>query len=73
MEITFDPQTREIVCLPADARKKIRLPIRGLTTSDLMGELHPLNTLPAYQLALPFSRSAWRQMELCDTLTGTTL
>ena len=73
MEITFDPQTREIVCLPADARKKIRLPIRGLATSDLMGELHPLNTLPAYQLALPFSRSAWRQMELCDTLPGTTL
>jgi hypothetical protein len=73
MEITFDPQTREFVCLPADARSAIRLPIRGLTTSDLMGELHPLNTLPAYQLALPFSRSAWRQMALCDKLTGTTL
>jgi transposase-like protein len=72
LEITFDSQTREFVCLPADARKEIRLPIRGLTTSNLMGELHPLSTLPAYQLALPFSRSAWRQMELCDTLTGTT-
>lgn len=73
MEITFDPQTRELVCLPADARQEIRLPIRGLTISDLMGELHPLNTLPAHQLALPFSRSAWRQMELCDSLPGTTL
>jgi hypothetical protein len=72
LEITFDPQTREFVCLPADASQKIRLPIRGLTTSDLMGELHPLNTLPAYQLALPFSRSTWRQMALCDELTGTT-
>lgn len=72
LEITFDPQTREFVCLPDDASQKIRLPIRGLTTSDLMGELHPLNTLPAYQLALPFSRSTWRQMALFDELTGTT-
>jgi hypothetical protein len=73
MEITFDPQTREFVCLPADACQEIRLPIRGLATSDLMGELHPLDTLPAYQLALPFSRSTWRQMVLCEGLTGTTL
>jgi hypothetical protein len=29
--------------------------------------------LPAYQLALPFSPSAWREMALCTTLTGTTL
>jgi len=73
MEITFDPQTHEFVCLPADACQEIRLPIRGLATSDLVGELHPLDTLPAYQLALPFSRSAWRQMALCEDLTGTTL
>ena len=73
MEISFDPQSREFVCLPADACQEIRLPIRGLTTSDLMGELHPLNTLPEYQLALPFSRSTWRQMMLCQDPTGTTL
>ena len=73
MEITFDPHSLEFVCLPADACQEIRLPIRGLTTSDLMGELHPLDTLPAYQLALPFSHSDWRQMTLCQDLTGTTL
>ena len=73
MEISFDPQSREFVCLPADACQEIRLPIRGLTTSDLMGELHPLNTLPEYQLALPFSRSTWRQMMLCEDPPGTTL
>ena len=71
MEITFDPLAREFVCLPADAGQEIRLPIR-LTLSDLMGELHPLNTLPEYQLALPFSRATWRQMTLCGDLTGTT-
>ena len=72
MEITFDLQTRELVCLSADAQE-IRLPIRGLAKSDLMGELHPLNTLPAHQLALPFSRSSCRQMMLCEDLAGTTL
>jgi hypothetical protein len=29
--------------------------------------------LPAYQLALPFSRDAWREMMLCNSLTDTTL
>jgi hypothetical protein len=38
-----------------------------------MGELSPLLVLPAYQLALPFSRSAWREMAMCNDLTGTTL
>ena len=72
MEITFDPHSHEFICVPADARQEIRLSIRGMTVSDLMGELHPLNTLPAYQLALPFSRSDWRQMSLCQDRTGTT-
>jgi hypothetical protein len=46
---------------------------RGLTKSDLMDELGPLMALPAYQLALPFSLSAWRETMLCTPLTGTTL
>jgi hypothetical protein len=73
MEITFDSLTHEIVCLSEDGRHTVRFPIRGLDKADLMGELHPLTTLPAYQLALPFSRSTWRQLAICDHLTGTTL
>jgi hypothetical protein len=38
-----------------------------------MGELDPLITSPVYQLELPFSRAAWREIMLCDSLTGTTL
>jgi len=38
-----------------------------------MGELSPLLALPAYQLALPFPRSAWREALLCEMLTGTAL
>ncbi len=73
LEITFDPRTHELICLPQHGRHTIRLPVQGLTAAALMGELSPLLVLPAYQLALPFSRSAWREMTMCNDLTGTTL
>jgi hypothetical protein len=73
LEITFDSQTYELKCLSENGSRKIRLPVQGLTAAALMGELSPLLVLPAYQLALPFSRSAWREMTMCNDLTGTTL
>jgi hypothetical protein len=73
MEITFDSWTRELVCLSEDGSQEIRLATQGLTKATLMGELSPLVTLPAYQLALPFSRSTWREILVCNDLTGTTL
>ena len=73
LEITFDSQTRELECLSEDGSQELRLPVQGLTSTALMGELSPLLVLPAYQLALPFSRSAWREMMMCNDLTGTTL
>jgi hypothetical protein len=72
-EVTLDPHTLEWICLPADGRERIRIPTRGLTKSALMGELSPLMACPAYQLALPISPSAWREMMLANNLTGTTL
>ena len=45
---------------------------QGLTKADLMGELSHLLALPAYQLALPFTYEAWRQLEYTHLLTGTT-
>jgi hypothetical protein len=38
-----------------------------------MGELAVLQALPIYQLALPFSLEAWRQLEYTHILTGMTL
>jgi len=73
LEITFDAQTQELICLSEDARQETRLPIQGLTKSNLMGELSPLVSQPVYQLALPFSPSTWREMMLASDLTGTTL
>ena len=73
LEITFALQDRELVCLSEDGKQQIRLAVRGLTKSELMGELSPLLAFPAYQLALPFAPSAWREIMLCNCLTGTTL
>lgn len=72
IEITFDPATCELVCTSEDAQRTARLPAQGLTLQDLMGELGPLVALPASQLALPYSLAEWRQMQLCDAITGTT-
>jgi len=73
VEITFDPNTQEFLCQSEDAQQTIRIQAKGLSKIDLMGELGPIVALPAYQLALPFSITEWRQMELCANLTGTTL
>ena len=73
LEITFDAQTQELMCLSEDGQQETRLPIQGLTKSNLMGELSPLVSQPVYQLALPFSPSTWREMMLASDLTGTTL
>ena len=45
---------------------------QGLTKADLMGELGHLLALPAYQLALPFTYEAGRQLESTRLLTVTT-
>jgi transposase len=73
LEITFDSQTRELVCRSEDGESEIRFSIQGLNKSNLMGELAPMVTLPVYQLALPFTPESWREMMLCGDLTGTTL
>ena len=43
---------------------------RGLTKSELMGELGHLLALPAYQLTLPFTQEAWRQLEYTHVVNG---
>lgn len=73
LEITFAASTQELKCLSEDGQQDTHLPIQGLTKSNLMGELSPLVSTPVYQLALPFSPDAWREMMLAHDLIGTTL
>lgn len=71
--IGFDPDGMALICLPEGSEETISLPSQGLTKAELMGELAALQALPNYQLALPFSLEAWRQLEYTHNLTGTTL
>ena len=72
-EVTFNAQMVEWICLPEDGPPALCLPAQGLTKSALMGELSPLMACTTYQMALPFSQAAWREMMLANELTGTTL
>jgi hypothetical protein len=57
--------------LSKGSEESIRVPALGLTKADLMVELALMHTLPTYQLALPFSQDAWRQLEYANGLMGT--
>ncbi len=70
--INFDPLGMALVCQPEGSDQTIRVPVQGITKAELMGELASLQALPVYQLALPFSLAAWRQLEYTHHLTGTT-
>jgi hypothetical protein len=69
----FDPEAIALICLPEGCEETIRLPVQGITKAELMGELAVLQSLPIYQLALPFSLATWRRLEYAHNLTGTTL
>jgi hypothetical protein len=73
LEITFDPATLEFICLPEKGSPSFRLAAKGLTKEDLLGELDPLVSVPVYQLALPFTRQAWREIDFCCAMSGTIL
>ena len=71
--IRFDPDTTTLICQPEGNEGTIQLPVQGITKDELMGELAVFQALPIYQLALPFSQEAWRQLEYANGLIGTTL
>jgi hypothetical protein len=72
MEIAFDLIHREFVCRKSGTDEVRRFAAKGLAKTDLMGELDTFARMPVYQLALPFSRQAWREMELSRLIGGTT-
>ena len=73
LEITFDSQSHEFLCLSENAKKKFRFPAKRLTKAEFLGELNPLLNFPERQLQLPFSMSAWREMKTATMMRGTTL
>jgi len=72
IQITFDPQTQEFVCCSQDGQATQRLPAKGLTKTDLMGEFD-MAQFPDYQYAFPWSADVCRLNLLFHEMTGTTL
>ena len=72
VEITFDPDTQQFVCLSADGQHTQRLPAKGLTKADLMGEL-AIEQFSDYQYAFPWTAEACRRNLLQAEMAGTTL
>jgi hypothetical protein len=55
LEITFDADTRNLICLPEKSMTTFRLDAQGLTKPALMGSRSLLPVYASYQLALPFA------------------
>jgi hypothetical protein len=73
LELHFDAAQGCFLGQRAGSESILTFVPQGLTKIDLMGELGHLLTLPAYQLALPFTHEAWRQLEYTHALADTTL
>ena len=72
MDITFDPQEKQLIFHSADGEQEKRLPLKGVSVADLVGEMGPLVNLDHFQLALPFTWNEWRVIRLCETSEDTT-
>ena len=55
LEITFDQEIGQLVCLPEKCETVFHLDVKGLTKSTLMGSAALLPGYNAHQLALPFA------------------
>jgi hypothetical protein len=73
LELRFEADQGCFIGQLAGSETTITFAPQGLTKPDLMGELGHLLSLPAYQLVLPFTHEAWRQLEYTRVLAGTTL
>jgi transposase InsO family protein len=71
LEVHFDALQGCFLGQLAGSENILTFAPQGLTKTELMGELGHLLTLPAYQLALPFTQETWRQLEYTHVLTGT--
>lgn len=67
-EITFDPSDQHLVFRSPDMDQPKRLPIKGITKTELVGDMGPLVDLDQFQLALPFTWHDWQVLRLSETL-----
>ena len=71
--MTFDSDRALFRAQVAGLAEAIEIIPRGLTKESLMGEAGTIATLPAYQLALPFTHEAQRVMDYIPLVRRITL
>lgn len=69
-EVTFDQSDQHLVFRSPEVDQPKRLLIKGITKTDLMGELGPLAYSHYFQLALPFTWDEWRVIRLSGTMVS---
>jgi len=67
-EIKFDLSDHHLVFRSPEIDQPRRLPIKGITKTELIGEMGPLVGLEHFQLALPFTWHEWRVLRLSETI-----
>ena len=72
-EITFDPSTECLHCLPQRGDKPSPIPICGLLPHELSGGWPPWHQLPSFQHRLPLDAQTWRDITLQQAVAGTLL
>jgi transposase len=69
LEITFDAETLLLAFADSAGHVVFHAPICGISVSDLMGDWHHFTSLPAFQLALPFTWEDQRLTRLYERAT----
>ncbi len=70
IEITFDPATECLHCVPERGDALSPMPFLGLSPHTLSGGWPPWHQLPNYQHRLPFDAQTWRDIRLQQTVAG---
>lgn len=72
VSLSFDPADQHLIVHGPDGVLIKRVPIQGLSPTQLMGEASLLGHRHPFQLALPFSPEGWQVIRLCETFPVTT-
>ena len=72
LELRYAAERAVFVAQPEGWSDTVLIPPCGLAKAALMGEFAEFAALPTYQLALPFSHTAWRALEYARGVAGTT-
>jgi hypothetical protein len=72
VEVTFEPEQRQLVFHDLQTQTVCRRPIKALTAQDLIGDLSPSMQLMPFQIPMPFLLEA-KDILLLGTSSATTL